>query len=177
MTGPANPWGPPAGGRPGGSSSGGFPSTGGFPSPGGFPSTGGFPAPPASTGGFPPVDPTSGGSSPWGGTPAGAPAERVRPPLALLGAALLAPLVTLPLLFLDGWGWHVLGWAVATFGAAALLIVATLSDTRRRASAWYLGRDGLVRTLRLGTVVLALLAAGAHAWLFADWFSRLEVFA
>jgi hypothetical protein len=95
----------------------------------------------------------------------------------LLGAAVLTPLATLPLLFMDGWGWHVLGWAVATLVTAALLILGTLQDTRRRASAFYLRRDGLVRSLRGGALVLALLAAAAHAWMFADWFARLPVFA
>jgi hypothetical protein len=99
------------------------------------------------------------------------------PPLALLSAAVIAPIVTVPLLFTTGWGWHVLGWAVATLVTAALLIVSTLQDTRRRASAFYLRRDGLVRGLRGAALVLALLAAAAHAWLFADWFARLPVFA
>jgi hypothetical protein len=94
----------------------------------------------------------------------------------LFAGAVAAPVVSLPLLLLDGWGWHVVGWVVATFGTAALLIVATLQDTHRRASVWYLGQDGLVRGLRVCAVVLALLAAAAHAWLFADWFSRLAVF-
>jgi hypothetical protein len=79
-------------------------------------------------------------------------------------------------LLLDGWGWHVLGWVVATFVTAGLLIAATLQDTHRRASVWYTGSDGLIRGLRTGAVVLALLTAAAHAWLFADWFSRLAVF-
>jgi hypothetical protein len=94
-----------------------------------------------------------------------------------LGASVVAPLVTIPLLFMNGWGWHVLGWAVATLVTAALLIVGTLQDTRRRASVFYLRRDGLVRALRGGALVLALLAAAAHAWQFADWFARLPVFA
>ncbi|MGY1619065.1 hypothetical protein ACI797_20170 [Geodermatophilus sp. SYSU D00691] len=85
--------------------------------------------------------------------------------------------MTTPLVFLDGWGWHVLGWAAATLITAALLIVATLQDTRRRASAFYLRRDGMVRALRAGALLLALGAAASHAWLFADWFARLPVFA
>ncbi|WP_448627708.1 hypothetical protein [Geodermatophilus sp. URMC 64] len=85
-------------------------------------------------------------------------------------------MITVPLLFLDGWLWHVLGWAVATFGATSLLIVATVQDTRRRASAWYLGNEALVQLLRLGAVLLALGMAAAHAWRFADWVSRLEEF-
>ena len=103
-------------------------------------------------------------------------ARRSGPPIPLFAAAVAVPLASLPLLLLDGWGWHVLGWAVATLGTAALLIVATLTDTQRRASVWYLGREPLVPGLRLGAVVLALVAAAAHAWLFADWFSRLAVF-
>jgi hypothetical protein len=103
--------------------------------------------------------------------------ERHGPPLLLLVGAGTVPLATVALVFLDGWGWHVLGWAVATFGTAGLLIAATLQDTRRRASAWYLGNEALVRLLRLGAVVLALLAAAAHSWQIADWLSRLEVFA
>jgi hypothetical protein len=89
------------------------------------------------------------------------------------------PLLTVPLALLgrDDWGWHVVGWAMATFGTAALLIAFTLSDTRRRGSAWYLGRDPLVRGLRVAALVLALGAAAWHSYQFADWFARLEVFA
>jgi hypothetical protein len=115
-------------------------------------------------------DPFPGG----GATPAAGPLTG--PPTALFAAAVAAPVVSLALLPLSGWGWHVLGWVVATFVTAGLLIVATLQDTRRRASVWYTGSDGLIRGLRTGAVVLALLAAAAHAWLFADWFSRLAVF-
>jgi hypothetical protein len=135
--------------------------------------------PPASASGFPGLS----GAEPFPGVegqpadPASSESASRRPPLALLLGAVAAPLVSLPLLLLDGWGWHVLGWAVATFVAAALLIAATLEDTRRRASAWYLGNDALVSGLRLAAVVLALGAAAAHAWLFADWFARLEMFA
>jgi hypothetical protein len=113
---------------------------------------------------------------PQPGTQPSAGGPRSGPPVALFAAAVAVPLVSLPLLLLDGWGWHVLGWAVATLGTAGLLIVATLTDTQRRASVWYLGRDPLVPGLRLTAVVLALVAATAHAWLFADWFSRLAVF-
>ena len=137
------------------------------------PTTGGFP-------GLAPATPPS-ASSPGladgrGGRTVGGLAD-AGPPLVLLGAAVAVPLVTVPLIFMDGWGWHVLGWGVATLVTAALLIVATLQDTRRRASAFYLRRDGLVRALRGGALVFALLAAAAHAWLFADWFARLPVFA
>jgi hypothetical protein len=153
-----------------------FPGLGAGPNgPSGFPGTRGsnFPGlsdgpgnvPPSSDLGFPVA-----GEEPSGGS------DRSGPPIGWFAGAVAAPVVSLPLLLLDGWGWHVLGWVVATFGTAALLIVATLQDTHRRASVWYLGQDGLVRGLRLGAVVLALVAAAAHAWLFADWFSRLAVF-
>ena len=122
--------------------------------------------PPPGDGGL--AFPTSEGEPSAGG--------RSGPPIPLFAAAVVAPLATLPLLLLDGWGWQVLGWVVATFGTAALLIVATLQDTHRRASAWYLGQDGLVSALRVGAMVLAVVAAAAHAWFFADWFSRLAVF-
>jgi hypothetical protein len=129
--------------------------------------------------GFPGVGAGAGGTrgDPFpvgGGTSAAGPLSG--PPTALFAAAAAAPVVSLPLLLLDGWGWHVLGWVVATFVTAGLLIAATLQDTHRRASVWYTGSDGLIRGLRTGAVVLALLAAAAHAWLFADWFSRLAVF-
>ena len=133
---------------------------------GGFPGL--APAAPSSAVGPGPVNGAERG--PGGAADAG-------PPLALLGAAVVAPVVTVPLLFTGGWGWHVLGWAVATLVTAVLLIVGTLQDTRRRASAFYLRRDGLVRALRGTALVLALLAAAAHAWLFADWFARLPMFA
>jgi hypothetical protein len=109
----------------------------------------------------------------------GVPEQRgdAHPPILLFAAACVVPVLTVPLMFLDGWGWHALGWAVATFGTAALLIVGTLQDTRRRASIWYLSNDALLRALRVAAVALALLAAAAHAWLFADWLSRLAVFA
>ncbi|MGY1741176.1 MULTISPECIES: hypothetical protein [unclassified Blastococcus] len=90
---------------------------------------------------------------------------------------MLTPLLTVPLLLLDAWFWHVIGWSIAAFGTAAFLIAFTLIDTGRRASAWYLGREGAVRTLRLSAIALALLIAAAHSYLFADWFSRLEMFA
>jgi hypothetical protein len=100
-----------------------------------------------------------------------------KPPLGYLVGAVALPLLTTPLLLLDAWFWHVVGWVVAAFASAALLIAFTLIDTGRRSSAWYLGRDGLVRGLRLTAIVLALLAAAAHSYLFADWFSRLGMFA
>jgi len=85
--------------------------------------------------------------------------------------------MTVPLLLVDAWYWHVIGWAVASFSTAGLLIAFTLIDTGRRASAWYLGYESTVRGLRLAAIVLALLAAAAHSYLFADWFSRLGMFA
>jgi hypothetical protein len=137
------------------------------------PTSGGFPglAPGTTSGAFD-LGPTGGAVDRAGGGPADA-----GPPLLLLGASAVVPLVTVPLLFMEGWGWHVLGWAVATLVTAALLIVATVQDTLRRASIFYLRRDGVVRGLRGAALVLALLAAAAHAWLFADWFARLPVFA
>lgn len=99
--------------------------------------------------------------------------------MALLVAAAVLPLVTAPLLLLanDRWVLHVLGWLIATFGTAALLIAFTLVDTGRRASAWYLGRESTVRALRTAAIVLALLAAAAQSYQFADWFARLGTFA
>jgi hypothetical protein len=137
--------------------------------PGSFPGTTGFP-------GLTAAHPWDDGGLGTAAVAADA-AERHGPPLLLLIAAVAVPLATVPLAVLDGWGWHVLGWAVATFGTAGLLIVATLQDTRRRASAWYLGNETLVRLLRVGAVVVALLAAALHSWQIADWVSRLEVFA
>lgn len=103
----------------------------------------------------------------------------MRAPIALVAAAAVLPLLTAPLLLLnrDAWALHVLGWLVATFGTAALLIAFTLIDTRRRASVWYLGSDAAVRSLRTAAIVLALLAAAAQSYQFADWFSRLGIFA
>ncbi|MGY1632241.1 hypothetical protein ACI784_11115 [Geodermatophilus sp. SYSU D01186] len=120
-------------------------------------------------------------SDPLGGASFSAPSRQSsqaeKPPVGLLVAAVALPLLTVPLLLLDAWYWHVAGWAVASFSTAGLLIAFTLIDTGRRASAWYLGHDGTVRGLRRAAILLALLAAAAHSYLFADWFSRLGVFA
>jgi hypothetical protein len=141
--------------------------------------------PGVSTPAFPGLSSAS-GSPPTGGdllggasfpSPSGRSGSDEKPPVGLLLASVSLPALTAPLLFLDAWFWHAIGWAVAAFATAALLIAFTLIDTARRASAWYLGRDGMVRGLRLATIVLALLAAAAHSYLFADWFSRLGMFA
>jgi hypothetical protein len=154
---------------PGPNGSSGFPGSRGtsFPGlPGGTVQDNGHRSP--TTGGG--QDFPRGGSEPSGG------AGSSGPPIGLFVGAVATALAGLSLVVLDGWGWHVVGWAVATFGTAALLIVATLKDTHLRASVWYLSRDALVRGLRVAALALALVAAATHAWFFADWFSRLAVF-
>lgn len=120
---------------------------------------------------------SAGGAGPagWGSaTEAGDPAK-ARPPLGWLWGALAGPLAGALLLFLHGWKWNALGWALAVLVGFGLLVVFTTVDLRRRASPWYLSQPGLVAGLRLSVAGAALLVAGIHAYLLADYIARLDV--
>ncbi len=103
--------------------------------------------------------------------------EDLRPRLSLLAAAAIIPTGAALLLVLHGWYWNVLGWALACFGSLGLIFWFTTVDQRDRGTDRYRGNDAAVSALRLVATVLGLLVAAGHAWLFATWLARLDVFA
>ena len=106
-----------------------------------------------------------------------APGGIVRPPLALLVAGVVLPLLTAPLLPLRAPGFHVLGWALAVFGSLGFLLAFTAADLRSSTNPRYAATVGPVPVLRIVVLAVGLGLAAAHAWAFADWASRLDVFA
>lgn len=114
------------------------------------------------------------------GTPGGPVPSQIddlRPRLRLLVAAVAIPACAAVLLVLHGWYWNVLGWALASFGSLGLVFWFTIVDQHDRGTDRYRGNDSAVAVLRVVAPVLGLLVAVCHAWLFATWLARLDVFA
>ncbi|MTD14977.1 hypothetical protein GIS00_13615 [Nakamurella sp. YIM 132087] len=190
---PRSGWGAPPGGAqsPSGTPSGAPAGPGSWGAPRSSPGTGGW-----GQGGTSAGFGSSGGSG-WGGAPgsatpaappgwaagspapagSGDPGTATRPPLGLLWAAIAGPMIGAVLLVLSGWGWNVAGWALAVVGGLGMLVVFTSIDLRRRASPWYLARPGSVAGLRLAVAAAAIVVAGVHAYLLADFVARLDVWA
>lgn len=97
-----------------------------------------------------------------------------RPPMMWLWAAIAGPVIGVALIFAKGWGWNVAGWAAAVVLGLGLLVVFTSVDLRRRTSPWYLARPGVVGGLRLAVAAGAIIVAGIHAYLLADYIARLD---
>ncbi len=99
------------------------------------------------------------------------------PRLALLAAAVVIPAFAALLLLLNGWYWNLLGWALAIFGSLGFISWFTTADLRDQSTNRYRANDTAVAILRITATVLGLVVAGCHAWQFATWVARLDVFA
>lgn len=167
-------WGatPPGAGWGGAQSAGGSGGGSGWPAggPSGPPSAPGFAGPDWSS-----SAPAGGPAGSWTPPASGPePAGDARPPMVWLWAAIAGPLIGVALIFLPGWGANVAGWAAAVVLGLGLLVVFTSVDLRRRASPWYLARPGIVGALRLAVAAGAIIVAGIHAYLLADFIARLD---
>jgi hypothetical protein len=136
----------------------------------------------AQAGGWGGASPSTGDGNPFAGfsssTPTGPEnAGSTRPPLLWLALGIVGPVIGIGLLFLHGWVYNVAGWAVAIVLGLGLLVVFTSIDLRRRASPWYLARPGVVAALRLVVAGAAIVVAGVHAYFFADYIARLDIWA
>jgi hypothetical protein len=94
----------------------------------------------------------------------------------LLLAGLAAVAVAAGLWFVGGWQIDLLGWAIAAFVGLGSAFVFMSSDVRAQMNPWYIGNPSLVRPLQAAVIVGAIVVAGAHAWSFADWMSRQDLF-
>jgi hypothetical protein len=110
--------------------------------------------------------------------PAAVPASsgRTSPPWHLLLAGLAAVVVAAALWFVGGWQLNVLGWAMAALLGLGSAFLFMSSDVRAQMNPWYIGNPSLVRPLQAALIVGAIVVAGAHAWSFADWMSRQDLF-
>jgi hypothetical protein len=101
---------------------------------------------------------------------------RTSPPWHLLFAGLAAIVVAAVLWFVGGWQIDLLGWAIAAFVGLGSAFAFMTSDVRAQLNPWYIGRPSLVRPFQAAVIVGAIVVAGAHAWSFADWMSRQDLF-
>lgn len=129
---------------------------------------------------WPPDITPSSSSGPASGAPFGSVGTEyivtTKPPIGLLVAGLAGPILSAAALMLHGWVWNVVGWLVAFGVGFGLLVLFTTVDLKRRNNPAYLALP-VARPLRLVLVVLALVVAGIHAYLLADYVARLDMWA
>jgi hypothetical protein len=94
-----------------------------------------------------------------------------------LFAGLAAVIVAAGLRFVGGWAIDLVGWAIAAIVGLGCAFLFMTADVRARMNPWYIGNASLVRSLQTAVVIGAVVVAGAHAWSFADWMSRQDLFA
>ncbi len=99
----------------------------------------------------------------------------VNPPIWILLIGLVLPLLSIPLLFVDGLFAHVVGWVIAIFGSIGALAAFTAADLRLRSSRWYVDQPGLLAGLRIAVLLTGLVVATCFAYLIADAVARWDV--
>lgn len=90
-------------------------------------------------------------------------ADRVGPPLLLIGLGFLSLLVSISLVPLDADAAHILGYLTGALIPIVLIGVARRADLDRRRSPAYRPHRAFSTAL-LVLAVLALVAAGLHVW-------------